>query len=142
MSRDLLLISNAGMCFHIATFVLRSVWVNRHNSRQGCKFQELANQSVPSFSPITANEAVGKRQASVGNQLLGLPNPYLRHAIGTFNACLWVPTPQSLTDTGGGYNLGGVGFPHHTPQPSQPTVLTFRLRDPPGLRLSNLNINL
>jgi hypothetical protein len=129
MFGDLLLISNA-WCFHIATFVLRRVWVNRHNSRQGCKFQELANQSVPSFSPITANETVGKRQASIGNQLLGLPDPYLRHAIGTFNACSWVSTPQSLTDTGGGYNLERAGFSHHTPQPSQLTVLRFPPKGP------------
>jgi hypothetical protein len=52
------------------------------------------------------------------------------------------PTHQSLTDTGGGYNLGGAGFPHHTPRPSQPAVSTFHLRVPPSLRLSKLNINL
>jgi hypothetical protein len=31
--------------FHLASFVLRSVWVNRHNSRQGCHLDELVNQS-------------------------------------------------------------------------------------------------
>jgi hypothetical protein len=30
---------------------------------------------------------------------------------------------RSLTEIGGGYNLGGAGLPHHTPRPSQPTVL-------------------
>jgi hypothetical protein len=35
-----------------------------------------------------------------------------------------------------GYNLGGVGFSHHTPYPSQPTVLRFPLMASPDLRLS------
>jgi hypothetical protein len=36
--------SDEGMCFHLANLVLRSVWMNRHNSRQDCNFEELANQ--------------------------------------------------------------------------------------------------
>jgi hypothetical protein len=43
--------------------------------------------SVRSFSPESANEAGGISQAPVGDQLLGLPSPYHRHAIGTFNTC-------------------------------------------------------
>jgi hypothetical protein len=43
---------------------------------------------------------------------------------------------RSLTDTDGGYNLGGVGFSHTIPWPSQPTVFNFHLRALPGLRLS------
>jgi hypothetical protein len=35
------------------------------------------------------------------------------------------PTHRSLTDIGGGYNLGGAGLPHTTPRPSQPAVSTF-----------------
>jgi hypothetical protein len=62
---------------------------------------------------------VGKRQSSVDNQLLGLPGLYLWHAIGTFNTCSRVPTSQSLTDTGGGYNLGGARFPPKGPARSQ-----------------------
>jgi hypothetical protein len=31
--------------FHLATFVLRGVWANQHNSRQGCHLDELTNQS-------------------------------------------------------------------------------------------------
>jgi hypothetical protein len=45
------------------------------------------------------------------------------------------PTHRSLTDTGGGYNLGGVDLPHTTLRPSQPTVSTFHLRPLLGLRL-------
>jgi hypothetical protein len=71
--------------------------------------------TVPSFSPESTNKAGGVSQAPVGDQLLGLPDPYHRHTIGTFNTCSRGPTHRSLTDTGGGYNFGGVGLPHITP---------------------------
>jgi hypothetical protein len=32
--------------------------------------------------------------------------------------------------------LEGAGFPHATPQPSQPTVFPFRLWAPPGLQFN------
>jgi hypothetical protein len=78
-------------------------------------------RSVPSFSPKTVTEVVGVKPPSVDDRLLGLPVPYHRHAIGTFNTCSRGPTHRSLTDTGGGYN-----HPRATP----------------SLRLSNLNIAL
>jgi hypothetical protein len=56
--------------------------------------------------------------------------------IGTFNTCLRGPTHRFLTDTGGGYNLKGVSFPHTTPRPSQPMVFTFHLRALPGLQFN------
>jgi hypothetical protein len=34
-----------------------------------------------------SQRVVGKSQAPVDNQLLGLPDPYHRHVIGTFNTC-------------------------------------------------------
>jgi hypothetical protein len=57
--------------------------------------------------------------------------------IGTFNACSQEPTHQSLTDIGGGYNLGGVSFLHTTLRHSQSMISTIHLRAPFGLRLSN-----
>jgi hypothetical protein len=78
---------------------------------------------------------VWKSQASVDNQLLGLSGSYHWHAIGTFNTCLWRSTHRSLTNKGGGYNLGGAGLPRITSRPFQPAVSTFYLRAPPGLRL-------
>jgi hypothetical protein len=57
------------------------------------------------FSPNIAIEAVRLSQTSVNNRLLGLPGPYHWHAIGTFNTCSRVPTPRSLTDTGGGDHI-------------------------------------
>jgi hypothetical protein len=78
---------------------------------------------IPSFSPKTAIEAVGLKPPSVDGRQLGLPGSYLWHAIGTFNTCSQRPIYPSLIDTGEGYNLGGVAFPHHTPWHFQPMVL-------------------
>jgi hypothetical protein len=75
---------------------------SRHNpQRVGWSIHE----SIPSFSPEPAIEAVGVKPPSIGNQLLGLPGPYHRHAIGTFNTCSWGPTHRSLIDTGGATTL-------------------------------------
>jgi hypothetical protein len=80
----------------------------------------------------------GWSQAPVGDPLLGLPDPYHRHAIGTFNICSRGLTHRSLTDTGEGYNLGGAKLSHTTPRPSQPVVPTFHLRAPSGLQFSQV----
>jgi hypothetical protein len=88
---------------------------------------------VPTFSPTTVNKIVGKSQTSIDNRQLGLLDPYHRHTIGTFNAGSRGPTHRSLTDSDGGYNLEGAGFPRTTPRPSQPTVFTFDLRVPLSL---------
>jgi hypothetical protein len=45
MHRGLLQILRRKRTFHLTTFVLRSVWTNQHNSRQGCNLDELTNQS-------------------------------------------------------------------------------------------------
>jgi hypothetical protein len=81
--------------------------------------------SIPSLSPKPANEAGGVSQAPAGDQLLGLPGLYHQYAIGTFNTCSRGPTEWSLTDTGGGYNLGGTGMPHTTPWPSRSVASPF-----------------
>jgi hypothetical protein len=58
---------------------------------------------------------VGKRCfGQVVTQLHQHTSPIYQHVISTFNACSRGSTYQSLTDTGGDYNLEGVGFPHHT----------------------------
>jgi hypothetical protein len=95
--------------------------------------------SVPSFPPKPTNEAVGLSQASVDEKLLGLLGPYHQHVIGTFNAYSQGLTHRSLTDTGGGYNLGGADFLHTTPCPAQPAIPLppFHLRAPPGLQLNH-----
>jgi hypothetical protein len=80
-----------------------------------------------------SQRAVGKSQAPVDHRLLGLPGPYHRHAISAFNTCSWGPTEQSLMNTGGGYNLGGVGFPTSCPH--------FPLMAPPGLHFNQALAN-
>jgi hypothetical protein len=71
--------------------------------------------SVPSFSPGSAIEAVGVKPPSVDGRLLGLPGPYHRHVIGTFNTWSRGPPHRSLIDTDGGYSFRGAGLPHTTP---------------------------
>jgi hypothetical protein len=100
---------------------------SQHNSQH---VGWLIHRSVPSFSPKTVIEAVGVKPLSVDDKLLGLPGPYLRHAIGSFNTCSRWLTHRSLTDTGRGYNLGGADFSQTTPQPSQTMVLRFPPKGP------------
>jgi hypothetical protein len=107
---------------------------SRHNLQHG---GWPIRGSIPSFSPKPTNEAVGLSEASVDDDLLGLLGPCHQHAIGTFNTCSQGPTHRSLTNTGGGYNLEGAGFPHTTPRPSQLTVSPFHLRAPPGLQFNH-----
>jgi hypothetical protein len=90
----------------------------------------VAHETHLSFSPNIVIEAVGLSHASVDGRLLGLLGPYHQHAIGTFNRCSWGPIHRSLTNTGGGYNLGGAGLPYHTSRPSQPIVLYFPPKGP------------
>jgi hypothetical protein len=80
----------------------------------------------------------GESQASINSRLLGLPGPYHRHAIGTFNSCSWGPTEWSLTDTGGGYNLEGAGLPHTHSLIFPTSCLPFPLVAPPGLHFNQV----
>jgi hypothetical protein len=80
----------------------------------------------------------GEKSTPVDNRLLGLPVPYHRHAIGTFNTCSRGPTERSLIDAGGGYNLGGAGL-SHTHSPIFPTSCPhFPLVTPPGLHFNQI----
>jgi hypothetical protein len=75
---------------------------------------------------------------SINNMLLGLPDPYHKYTIGMFNTCSWGSIHRSLTDTGGGYNLGGAGLPRTTPGPSQSAVSHVHLRAPAGLQFNQV----
>jgi hypothetical protein len=89
---------------------------------------------ITSFFLSCVRLGAGERRFDqVVTKLLGLLDPYHQHTISTFNTCSWVPTHQFLIDTDGGYNLGGVSFSHHSPRPSQLTVLHFPLMAPSGL---------
>jgi hypothetical protein len=94
----------------------------------------------PASLPNQPMKQGGVSQAPDDDQLLGLPGPYHRHAIGTFNTCSWGSTKQSLIDTGGGYNLEGVGLPH-THSPTFPTsYLPFPLVASPGLHFNQVPV--
>jgi hypothetical protein len=75
---------------------------------------------------------------SINNRLLGLPGPYHRHAIGTFNTCSWGPTHRSLTNIGGSYNIGGAGFPRTHSLTFPTNCLLFPLVAPPGLHFNQV----
>jgi hypothetical protein len=86
--------------------------------------------------PLTIIEVVEKAKYLLAISYIGLLGPYHQHVISTFNTCSQGSTHRSLTNTGGGYNLRGVGFSHHTPRSSQLAVLRFPLMALPGLMLT------
>jgi hypothetical protein len=61
----------------------------------------VIHRSTTQFLSQHSHWSSNESQTSVNSRLLGLPGPYHRHAIGTFNTCSQVPTPRSLTDIGG-----------------------------------------
>jgi hypothetical protein len=95
------------------------------------------DMSIPSFSLKIEIEAVGVKPPSVDGMLLGLPCPYLRHAIGTFNTCSQRSTHRSLTNTGGATTLKVTAFHILLPDLFIQQSSTFHVRAPLGLRLSN-----
>jgi hypothetical protein len=128
---------------HIATF---HTTVNRFEQIHCTREEGLLTQSTArrSSDPRVRTQllshnnqrAVRKSQAPIDNQLLGLPGPYYRHAIGTFNTCSREPTEQSLIDTCGDYNLRGAGL-RCTHSPTFPTSCPhFPLVAPPGLHFN------
>jgi hypothetical protein len=93
---------------HFASHLQR--WMNptapekkgsRHNPQPGWVIRRSATQFLSQHSHWSSNES----QTSIDSRLLGLSGPYHRHAIGTFNTCSRVPTPQFLTNTGRGYHI-------------------------------------
>jgi hypothetical protein len=80
----------------------------------------------------------GEKSTSIDNRLLGLSGSYHRHTIGTFNTCSRGPTERSLIDTGGGYNLGGVGLSHTQSATFPTSCLPFPLVAPPGLHFNQI----
>jgi hypothetical protein len=95
---------------------------SRHNP------QRAAGRSMGPYPASLLSQPMkqwGQSQASINDRLLDLMGSYHQYVIGTFNTCSRWPTERSLTDTGGGYNLVGVGFPRNTPQPSRPVVSLF-----------------
>jgi hypothetical protein len=92
---------------------------------------------VTSFLLPCDSPGVGERVfGPMVTHYISLLGPYHQHAIGTFNTCSRGPTERSLIDTGGVYNLGGVGLPH-THSPTFPSsCLRFPLKAPLGLHFN------
>jgi hypothetical protein len=90
----------------------------------------------PVYLPNQPMKLWGQSQASVDGGYSAYWAHKHQHAIYTFNTCLWGPTYRSLTDAGGGYNLGGADLPDTTPWPS--TVSTFHLMAPPGRQFNQV----
>jgi hypothetical protein len=70
---------------------------------------------------------------------ISLLGPYHQHVINTFNTCSSGSTHRSLTNIGGGYNLGGADLPHHTLRPSQPMILHFSPKGPARSQVKQSN---
>jgi hypothetical protein len=94
--------------------------------------------SPSSFSPPHSQWSSRLKLRFCRSQATRLTGPIYQHAIGTFNTFSRGLTHRSLTDTGGGYNLGGDDFPHITPWTSQLVVSTFHLKAPPGLQFNHI----
>jgi hypothetical protein len=85
---------------------------------------------VPSFSPEPANEAGGHKSGSYRWPTTRLIGP-ISLACDRYVQYLFTgATHRSLTDIGGGYNLGGVGLPHTTPRPFPTNYLHFPTKGP------------
>jgi hypothetical protein len=93
--------------------------------------------SPPSFSPPHRQWNSSLKPRFYRWQATSLTGPIYQYAIDTFNTCSWKPTHWSLTDIGGGYNLGGADFSHITSQPFQPVISTFHLKTPPDLHFNH-----
>jgi hypothetical protein len=74
---------------------------SRHNPHSGWVIRRPTTQFLSQHNHWSSNES----RTSVDSRLLGLPGPYHRHAVDTFNTCSWVPTPRSLTDIDEGYHI-------------------------------------
>jgi hypothetical protein len=108
----------------------QQIWTDPLHPRRRAPDTIHSTTAIWSEGPYPASlpqqpKSSGEKSTPVDNWLLGLPDPYHRHAIGTFNTCSRGPTERSLIDTGGGYNLGGAGCHIPTFRPSQLTVPTF-----------------
>jgi hypothetical protein len=137
-----------GVCFLRAVPVRGNLsWVVNRVRRMHCSREKSAPNSTSqpgwvirrtclSFSPNTTIEAVRLSQAPVGGRLLGLPGPYHRYAIGTFNTFSRVSTPRSLTDAVGGYHIESLRIATTLSPPFASEGSTDPLMTPPDLRLS------
>jgi hypothetical protein len=74
---------------------------------------------APFYLPITTIKVVRLSQASIEeHDILVYWVSYIQHVISTFNTFSRGSIYLSLSDIDEGYNLGSLGFPHHSLHPS------------------------
>jgi hypothetical protein len=127
-----------GQSPYVATFHESSTELNRSTAprkRAHIPIHSTSASQSTGLDPVSLPQQSLKQWEKVKHLLatsyISLLGSYVQHVISTFNTCSLGPTHRSLTNTGGRYNLWGSDFPHHTPRPSQPTVLRFFLMVPP-----------
>jgi hypothetical protein len=137
--------TSCGQSPYVATFHQSSTELSRPATpeKKGSRHnpQRAADRSVGPYPASLSSQPLkqwGQSQASINGRLLGLLGSYHQYTISTFNTCSWGPTERSLTDTDGGYNLGGVSFPCTTPRPSRPVVSPFHLSALPSLQFNQV----
>ncbi len=135
--------ASCGRSPYVVTFHEASTDLDRSHCSQEKRaldtiYSTPADRSAGPYPVSLPNQPLkqwGQNQSSIDGRLLGLPDPYHWHAIGTFNTCSQGLTHQSLINTGGGYHLGALNFrsDHSSSFPS--SILHFPLIAPPGLQL-------
>jgi hypothetical protein len=93
----------------------------------------LIHGFVPSCSPESTNKTVRAKPSIYWRSATRLTGPISPICDRYIQYLLTGPTHWSLTDIGGGYNLGGAGLPHTTPRPFLTSCLHF---PPKGLARS------
>jgi hypothetical protein len=121
----------------------QQIWTDPLHPRRRAQDTIHSTTTVWSAGPYPASlppqlKSSGKKSTHVGNWLLSLPDPYHRHAIGTFNTCSRGPTERSLIDTGRSYNLGGAGLPHTHSPTFRTSCPHFPLMAPPDLHFNHI----
>jgi hypothetical protein len=99
-------------------------WHNPQHS--GWPIRRSATQFLSQDKHWSSNES----QTYVDNKLYRFTRRITPACNRYIQYLLTGPTHRSLTNTGGGYNLGGASLPHHTTRPSQLTILRFPPKGP------------
>ncbi len=95
----------------------------------------MAYRSVcpyPVFLPRQSFKQWGQSQPSFDGWLLGLPGPYPRHVISTFNTFSRGSTHWFLIDIGGGYHRGALNLWSRPLSTFPSSILYFSLIVAPG----------
>jgi hypothetical protein len=102
---------SCGRSSYMATFYESSTGLDRCAAlKKKCsRLHLLARLSgpwdPPQFLSQHSHWSSALKPSTCRRQTIRFTGPYHWHVISTFNTCSRVPTPRSLTDTGGGYHI-------------------------------------